>query len=119
MITINSIASLKSHAEAVGSKWFAPSTLAFFGSKICQGIEQLSAGENGEQRGLFVSSEKMPESYTSYGYTPAGERLYSVRIFVASKHSLSIDTVGEFQQYATENEAREAARAFAAEAVAA
>ena len=118
MITINSIASLKSHAEAVGSKWFDPKTLAFFVSKVCQGVEPLPAGENGEQRGLFISSEKIPESYTSYGYTPAGERLYSVRIFVASSRSISIDTVGEFQEYGTEEDARKAAREFA-EAVAA
>ncbi len=79
------------------SNWFSKENKRFFGSRI-----QTIPPYRGR---VFVSSEKM-FSYRGKEYP----RRYSIRVI---RHDGSIDTIGEFQQYTTREEAHRAAKEFA------
>ena len=86
--TTNELAEI---ATRLGSHWFAPSTMRFFKSRVSR---QVFGGK------YFISSED-----TSSPYYP-DVRKYSVRSFHIEENGLlSIDTIGEFQQYATRSAA--------------
>lgn len=88
---LHTLDQIKRAAMGVGSHWFDKSALRFFGSRIGEKVHPVSGGA------LFVSSEQF--DYQS-------PRLYSVR---SCTFSGEIDTVGEFQQYATNQAAHSAA----------
>lgn len=69
-----------------GRHWFDRDTLRFFACRLPGGGFRAPDG-----RVLFVSSEKAPH----------GTRRYTLRVMTAS----GIDTVGEFQSYATRAQA--------------
>lgn len=76
--------------ESIGHHWFEPSTLRFFRSRIGQ---TLYGGR------YFVTSEQFVPRATGC----SGPRRYTIR---AAKPSGAIETVGEFQQYETSEQAR-------------
>jgi hypothetical protein len=83
-------------AHQKGSHWFAPDTMRFFKSRVSR---QVFGGK------YFISSED-----TSSPYYP-DVRKYSVRSFHIEENGLlSIDTIGEFGQYATRSAALSAIR---------
>lgn len=79
---------IRKHSLALGHHYFSPSTMRFFGSKL---YEDLVAGR------YFITSE--------YNYDRT-TRLYTIR--EVSGDSCDINTVGEFQQYASLRAARNA-----------
>lgn len=84
--------------------WFTRSSMAFFNSRILwQTLTPIPFGF------AFISSEKndMP-------YMPEMPRLYSVRTFCDGQ----IDTIGQFQQYASRADAIRAMRSMFAEVIA-
>lgn len=83
-----SIEDLKQLNRKNGGCWFEPSTMRFFGTRICGGI----------QFGRFFISSEQP---------PHGQRKYSVRSF---DEAGDIDTVGEFCAYDTQAQAQAALR---------
>lgn len=89
-----SIASVKWHNESAGQHFFSPSTLRFFDSRVLPTLY-------GAEGSIFVTSEKNP-----FG----DPRAYTVRQI---REDGSIDTLGEFQGYATAAQAAKAAREFA------
>lgn len=91
--------SIRARAAKAGSFWFEPDTMRFFRSRVGWGGYVHADG-----RIFFVSSERF---VSSLGSRP---RRFSVRVLDASG---SIETVGEFQQYATRGAADRAARRFA------
>lgn len=76
--------------------WFSPDTMRFFRSRLDRTAYVGTGGC------YFVTSEQFNDS---------APRLYTVRVWRGKK----IDTVGEFQEYATLTAAREAAKAAAVE----
>jgi hypothetical protein len=82
-------------AHKRGSFWFAPSTMRFFKSRVSR---QVFGGK------YFISSED-----TSSPYYP-DVRKYSVRAFRIEGDYFMIETIGEFQQYATRSAALSAIR---------
>lgn len=84
-----SIDEIKRAAESAGSQWFSPASMRYFGSRISNEVI------NGK---YFVTTET-----DIYG----GDRRASIR--VASPNG-SIDTVGEFREYNTIDQAKRAAR---------
>lgn len=80
--------------------WFSPDTMRFFRSRV--GGYGFGAGE----AVYFVSSEQ----FTSRDYT--APRKYTVRVLDADGR---VDTVGEFQAYASRSGAMAKARAMAAQ----
>lgn len=89
-----SIASVKWRNEDAGQHFFSPSTLRFFSSRVLPTLY-------GAEGSIFVTSEKDP-----FG----NPRAYTVRQI---REDGSIDTLGEFQGYATSAQAAKAARDFA------
>lgn len=87
-----SIEQIRKHNADIGQHWFSPKTLRFFESRI---LDELHLGA------FFISSEK--DNYARHAV-----RLYTVRI---AKGCGCVDTVGQFQQYATLAQARKALRA--------
>ncbi len=79
---------IKSASASAGQHWFEPGTMRFFNSRVLDGVYGL---------GYFVSSERYKDE----------PRRYTVRRACADG---SIDTVGEFQAYATAAQAKRAAR---------
>jgi len=75
--------------------WFNADTMRFFNSRVSS-TAYLSADK---KRSFFVSSEKGPH----------GPRMYSVRVQDCATGS--IDTVGDFQEYATRYNAHKIAKA--------
>ena len=78
-------------AAAVG--WFEPAAMRFFGTRLCGGAVQAPGGA------YFVTSECCP-------FVAGSPRLYSVRFCSVAG---DVDTIGEFQGYATARAARAAA----------
>jgi hypothetical protein len=88
----SSIPALKASARAAGNKFFSAGAMRFLNSKIEGGIIQ---GR------YFVTSEQCDDD---------SPRLFTVRVVSRDEAGrLSIDTVGEFQGYASKTEARAAA----------
>ena len=90
--------------EPSGSRyWFSPENLRFFSSRILA----TTYGPDSAGNVYFVSSEQRGD------YRIVAARRYTVRKY--QPHTNSIETVGEFQEYATaalaKAAAREAARA--------
>ena len=79
--------------------WFDPGSLRFFRSRLAQGGYRTAD----RARVYFVSSEQFEDS-TGW----RAPRLYSVRVM--DWDTGDIDTVGEFQQYASRSGADRAAR---------
>ena len=84
------IQQIKDANKAIGHHWFEPGTLRFFNSRVSGPV----IGN------MFVSSEKGPD----------GVRRYTIRKCTNG----AINTVGEFQAYATKAQALRALRAIAA-----
>lgn len=83
----SSVKEIKQYAEETGSFFFSPGNIRFFNSRFGRSVY----GDNGD---VFITSEQF--EYLS------SSRLYSVRrIFETG----DIETVGEFQQFATRQEA--------------
>jgi hypothetical protein len=85
--------------------WFSPGTMRFFSSRV--GDYGFSMGDGSKV--YFVSSERF---VGSNGYT--APRKYTVRVLDTDG---DVDTVGEFQAYASRSGAMAKARAMAGEAV--
>ena len=99
---LNTITAIKRRHEG---HWFEPGSLRFFNSKFPRrAVYPVPDGA------FFISSEYSKGVYISTGWIPDGPVRYSVR-FISDADG-SIDTVSEFQEYETLEEAREAARAF-------
>lgn len=91
MKTINILQVKQAHT----GHWFSSGAMKFFDSRI----PQTAIMENG--KAYFVSSERF--DYNS-------PRLYSIR--VCDMSSGKIDTIGEFQQYATSKQAYAGIKSF-------
>lgn len=92
----NSMADVRRANEESGGCWFDKSTMRFFKSRIETGIVKCWYGEDGvAKRARFVTSEQGPD----------GRRAYTIR---EATPTGGIDTVGEFQGYATLKAARAA-----------
>jgi hypothetical protein len=93
---LHTLDQIKRAAQSAGSHWFDRDTLRYFQSRISDNVYPVPGGA------LFVSSEKFRGLYE-----PDGERRYTVRSCTAGGR---IETVGEFQQYASRDAAHNAAR---------
>ena len=82
--------------------WFDPGSMRFFRSRVAQ----TAYGTDDGSRAYFVSSEQFEDS-TRY----RAPRRYTVRVI--DLHTGDIDTVGEFQEYASRSGADAAARRLA------
>ena len=82
---IQTIADLRSANKQAGMHWFSPATMRFFKSKVAS---RLRSGDG--KTGYFVTSERQSETRP---------RLFTIR--KADLVTADIDTVGEFQGYAT------------------
>lgn len=80
---------MKEMNEKAGHQWFSKANMRLFGTKI-------EVPPN--KKGLFITSE-----YVGAGLT---DRAYTIRHF--DKHTGHVDTVNEFQQYETLEDAKEA-----------
>ena len=98
MTTFANMSEVRAANHAAGQHWFSPETMRFFRSRIGK---TLYGGR------YFVSSEQ-------YDYD--APRLYTVREVLPDG---SINTVGDFQGYATSADARRAIRKLLSEPVAA
>jgi hypothetical protein len=78
--------------------WFDRDTMRFFGCRLPDDGSRLIGGR------YFISSEAQP---AVPGFHGAGPRLYTIREVMSDG---GIETVGEFQGYATRREAERAAR---------
>lgn len=83
-----SIDQIQAHNHAIGHHWFSPKTMAFFN---CRVMKDLHLGA------FFISSES--DTYS----TTEPVRLYTLRV---AKGCGCIDTVGNFQAFATLSDAR-------------
>lgn len=88
----NTVDDVRQLAADVGYHWFSPETMRFFNSRIGRTVY-------GGQ--YFVSSER---------YDDSAPRLYTIRKVTYDDGQMSIDTVGEFQQYDTRVDAVAAIR---------
>lgn len=94
---IYSMRDLQSHYQRTnGGHWFDPGTMRFFKTRLSEHLFY------GATIIYFVSSEQGPN----------GIRRYSVRSY--TPETGEIDTVGEFQQYRTRDQAKRAAAKAAA-----
>jgi hypothetical protein len=84
-----SVTQIKRHNEDIGQHFFSPDTMRFFKSKV---YEDLHLGR------YFITSEMDR-------YATNGQREYTIRL---ADGTGSIDTVGEFGQYASLRSARTA-----------
>lgn len=92
----SSMAGVRAAFNSAGSEWFSRDTMKWFNCKI---ESSLIGGR------YFITSEQ----HDDY------PRLYSIRKVVRNMEytpSLSIETIGEFQQYATLQDAREALKEY-------
>lgn len=103
MTKIANMEMLQDHATYVGNPWFSEGTMSFFKTKLYPNLVQLPDNGDGAGRGLFITSEKR-------GSEP---RRFTVRIFVATRDTLSVDTIGEFQEHAAKKGAESALKRFA------
>ena len=84
-----SLEQIKNHNNDIGHHWFSPRTMRFFS---CRVLSVLHLGR------FFISSER-------YTFTEGYERRYTIREALLCG---CIETVGEFQQYATARQAKKA-----------
>jgi hypothetical protein len=99
---LNTITAIKNRHQG---HWFEPGSIRFFNTKIPRrAVYPVPGGA------FFISSEYSKGVYISTGWIPDGPVRWSVRF--CSDQDGSIDTVSEFMEYETLDEAREAARAF-------
>lgn len=84
-LTINE---MKRMNEEVGQHWFSEGAMNIFNTRI-------EAGPNKEN--IFITSDAMD---------PDAERRYTLRLFGAK--TSKVDTIGEFQEFATLEEAKKA-----------
>jgi hypothetical protein len=98
--TFESLANIRAANYNIGHHWFDAGTLRFFGSRV---HDELYGGR------YFVTSER-DSGFGSLGAAWGGARRYTVRVANADG---SIDTVGEFGQYASRSGAHAAAARFA------
>jgi len=95
MIEPLTLEQFKNYHEANGGKWFSPGAMKFFAARV----------ETDLINGCyFITSEqfKCPGHAT-------GKRYFTIR--KADMHSLSVETIGTFQQYTTKAAAIKAAEA--------
>jgi hypothetical protein len=94
---------LKLRLTAAGSHFFDKATMRFFGSRLCEVLPTTPSGHV-----YFVTSEARP-GFNGYAYrSPAGPRLYTVRVW--DGESADTETIGEFQQYTNRRAAVNAAK---------
>lgn len=93
---LNSLSEIKAAAEKGTPHWFSPNTMRFFSSRVSEIVYPAPDGA------YFVSSER--ESFCA-------PRRYTVRY---CSDDGTIDTIGEFQRYATRDQAHAAAMRLAA-----
>jgi hypothetical protein len=98
LITSGNMSAVRQCAEQCGSHWFDKNTLRFFRSRV--GDAAFTDGRGGA---YFVSSEQFNER---------SPRLYSIRYYDPKK--CNINTVGKFQQYASNAAATRVAQKIAA-----
>ena len=96
----DSIAHVRAANYNLGHHWFDKGALRFFGSRV---HDKLYGGR------YFVSSEQ-DSGFGSLGAAWGGARRYTVRV---ANSDGSIETVGEFGQYASRSGAHAAAARFA------
>lgn len=95
------VSDIKRHAERLGqTHWFDRDSIRFFNSRLSAEVHPTGS----PYVYLFVSSERCD-------WGDNHPRLYSVRSY--DLRSGSVDTIGEFQGYATARAARKAAAAIA------
>lgn len=96
-----------------GGHWFEPSTMRFFRSRV----GHLAYGDDEQRFAFFVSSEQ----FVSVSSGHAGPRSYSVRVMHLTDGDGprtmrgQVETVGDFEAYATRAAAERIARALAAD----
>lgn len=83
------VSEMRARNKAAGFHWFDRGAMAFFRSHI---------ETRPDRQGFFITSEEFP----------SGQRLYSVRRFDCV--TANVDTVGQFGQYQTREEALGALR---------
>lgn len=96
ILEFSSIPALKAAANSADNKFFTPGAMRWFNSKTHGGMIG---------RRFFITSERMeitPE------YPPKFTIRYAIRL---ENGMLSVETLGEFQQYATLKDAQQTARA--------
>jgi hypothetical protein len=93
-----SISEIKAANASIGAHFFEPATMRFFNSKIAS--RTVYGGH------YFITSERFEGSHSGSYDAP---RLYTLR----ACYNGAIDTVGDFQQYKTLEEAKAAAKALA------
>lgn len=86
---MTSIAAIRRRNHAAGLYWFSESTMAFFGGGVEPEVWDCPSGG-----WYFISSERRPDSDEP--------RKWTIRL---ANPDGSIDTVGEFQAYATKADA--------------
>jgi len=91
MTALRTMAEVMVANERAGQFWFSPSTMRWFQSRV---ESELIDGR------YFVTSEQQPMGYEDDEPHP---RLFTVR--VVSDKGAHIETVGEFQQHATMDDA--------------
>jgi len=89
---IKTVADVISLNKERGQFFFSPDTIKFFNSKI------LGGSLKGKNKNLFITSEKRPSFKGETTF-----RKFSIR--KVNKTTGSIETVGEFQQFGTQNQA--------------
>ena len=97
MNNYQTIEDIRAAHEAACGYFFAPSTMRFFGSRI---LSPVFPG------GVFVTSERDPA-----GVAWGGERRYTVRV---CDEAGDIDTVSDYGQFSSRNEALSWARGYSA-----
>lgn len=97
MMELNSMSAIRIAASKAGNHWFDRDTLRFFNSRISGTVYPSKDGSC-----YFVSSERMDWQ---------SPRLYSVRrAFYDADGGFRIETVEEFQHYASRSGAHKAAQ---------
>ena len=97
---LHTLDQVKRAAAMAGSHWFDRDSMRYFASRVSARVYPVRGGA------LFVSSEQFRGLYE-----PSEQRRYTVRSCTADGR---IETVGEFQQYATREAAHNAAKRLAA-----
>lgn len=89
MLIINTVTDLKrEYYRKSSGHWFDKDTMRFFRSRV---------GDKIYENYYFISSEQ---------FNDRSPRLYTIRKFFIKEGKIYIDTVGEFQQFETYNQAK-------------
>jgi len=89
----------RSVAQRHGCHWFDASSMKFFNSRVCESTWVTIRNTPSETVCRFISSERFeddPRRYTVHEF-----RWHTKWAAGPSDGSVSVETVGEFQQYAT------------------